>query len=160
PGDRPRADAGLRGATRRGVPGLAGAAARGRTAFARAVEAGRLHQRRNCGPPAVRAAHRGAPAARPPGLLEQERGFLMESSLHHSENWTPSLAYQVDQVFEAALQLEPAQTDALCGRGLARARLGAGRGAVADAEAALAHGPRTTTLLLQAACIYGRAAGP
>jgi tetratricopeptide (TPR) repeat protein/predicted Ser/Thr protein kinase len=61
--------------------------------------------------------------------------------------------------FEAALKLDPAQTDALCGRGRARASLGQVRAAVEDAEAVLRAGQPTAQLLLQAACIYGRAVG-
>jgi tetratricopeptide (TPR) repeat protein len=61
--------------------------------------------------------------------------------------------------FEAALKLDPAETDALCGRGRARAHLGQVRAAVEDAEAVLRAGRPTDQLLLQAACIYGRAVG-
>jgi tetratricopeptide (TPR) repeat protein len=58
--------------------------------------------------------------------------------------------------FEAALKLQEGHTDALCGRGLARARLGQTAGAAEDAEAALRSGPRTAQLLFNCACIHAR----
>jgi tetratricopeptide (TPR) repeat protein len=61
--------------------------------------------------------------------------------------------------FEAALAVKPADADARCGRALVRARLGKVSAAVDDVDAALRAGPRTTRLLLRAACVYARAAG-
>jgi tetratricopeptide (TPR) repeat protein len=61
--------------------------------------------------------------------------------------------------FEAALKLDPAHTDARCGRGLARALLGQTAEAVRDAEAALQQMPRTGRVQFLAACIYARAVG-
>jgi serine/threonine protein kinase/predicted Zn-dependent protease len=60
--------------------------------------------------------------------------------------------------FEAALRLEPGQSDAVSGRGCARVRLGQMTAALQDAEALVRPG-QTATLLLQAACIYSRAVG-
>src|SRR5262249_212258 len=60
--------------------------------------------------------------------------------------------------FEAAVRLDRADAEALCGRGLARARLGR-PGAVEDAEAAGTRGPRTVQPLFNAACGHGRAGG-
>jgi tetratricopeptide (TPR) repeat protein/tRNA A-37 threonylcarbamoyl transferase component Bud32 len=61
--------------------------------------------------------------------------------------------------FQAALRLDPAGPDALCGRAHAEVRLGQVRAAVADAEAALARGPRKPRLLVSAACVYALAVG-
>ena len=60
--------------------------------------------------------------------------------------------------FEAALRLEPGQSDAVSGRGCARVRLGQVAAALQDAETLVRPG-QTATLLLQAACIYSRAVG-
>jgi tetratricopeptide (TPR) repeat protein len=60
--------------------------------------------------------------------------------------------------FEAALRLNAHDAEALCGRGLARARLGQ-RGALEDAAAALRHGPRTPLFLFNLACIRSQVAG-
>ena len=61
--------------------------------------------------------------------------------------------------FETALRLQEGHPEALCGRALARARLGDLRGAVADAETVRHQSAPTKELLLNAARIYGRAAG-
>jgi lipoprotein NlpI/predicted Ser/Thr protein kinase len=65
--------------------------------------------------------------------------------------------------FKAALELESANPDALCGRGSARVRLGQVKQGVEDAEAALRQGLKENlkkpTLLYSAACLYARAAG-
>jgi tetratricopeptide (TPR) repeat protein len=82
--------------------------------------------------------------------------------------------------FQAALRLDPARAEALCGRGHARVAQGqiaeaaadaeaaasqarAAQGqiaeAAADAEAAASQARSTAALLLNAACIYGQAAG-
>ncbi len=60
--------------------------------------------------------------------------------------------------FEAALKLEATNADALCGRGLARVRLGDVRGALEDAEAAQNLDSHKPELLFQTACIYAQAA--
>jgi tetratricopeptide (TPR) repeat protein len=60
--------------------------------------------------------------------------------------------------FEAALKRDKEQTDALCGRGHARVRLGQVAEGVQDGEAALKLGKHTRGLLLSVACLYGRAA--
>jgi eukaryotic-like serine/threonine-protein kinase len=57
--------------------------------------------------------------------------------------------------FEAALRRDRDHADALCGRGHARMALGQVSEALQDAEAALGRGPRSATLFLNAACIYG-----
>jgi tetratricopeptide (TPR) repeat protein len=61
--------------------------------------------------------------------------------------------------FDAALRLEATQTDALCGRGYARARLGRLTEAVTDTEEALRHGKPAALLLFDAACVYAVAVG-
>jgi tetratricopeptide (TPR) repeat protein len=61
--------------------------------------------------------------------------------------------------FEAALRLEPARAEALCGRGYARMRLGQVAPAVDDAEAALRQAEPTPQLLLDAARLYAQALG-
>jgi tetratricopeptide (TPR) repeat protein len=61
--------------------------------------------------------------------------------------------------FEKALQLDPNNLQAKCGRGIARASLGEVHDAVADAEAVLDRDSRKPELLLAAACVYGRVAG-
>ncbi len=61
--------------------------------------------------------------------------------------------------FDTALQLDRAQADALCGRGLARVRLGQLAPAVADAEACLRDGPSAALLHFDAACIYALSVG-
>ena len=60
--------------------------------------------------------------------------------------------------FEAAIQLDPSFADAYNGRGYARLRLGEHRDAVADADAALGKGERTSHLLYNAARVYALAA--
>jgi tetratricopeptide (TPR) repeat protein len=70
----------------------------------------------------------------------------------------PSLALRD---FQEAIRLEPKGSDAYGGRGYARAVLGQGRPAVADAETALRLGPTSPRLLYNAARVYARAAsGP
>jgi tetratricopeptide (TPR) repeat protein len=59
--------------------------------------------------------------------------------------------------FEAALLLKPADTDALCGRAVARVQTGLVENATADAEAALQQQPPSGRLLFQAACVFARA---
>jgi tetratricopeptide (TPR) repeat protein len=61
--------------------------------------------------------------------------------------------------FESALRLNPAHADSLCGRGQVRLLQGQVAEGLADAEKALAQGPRTARLLFNAACLYARAAG-
>jgi serine/threonine protein kinase/predicted Zn-dependent protease len=62
--------------------------------------------------------------------------------------------------FEGVLHTEPKNTDALCGRGLARVQLGHAAEATADAEAALRQAPRPDRRLVQScARIYARAVG-
>ena len=58
--------------------------------------------------------------------------------------------------FDAALRQNPADTEALCGRGQASAQLGQTEAALEDAEEALRRGPRTALLLVNVACIHGR----
>jgi tetratricopeptide (TPR) repeat protein len=60
--------------------------------------------------------------------------------------------------FEAVLAQNGQHSEALCGRGQVRARLGKLDDAVADADEAVRLGPRTPPLLLGAACIHARAA--
>jgi tetratricopeptide (TPR) repeat protein len=64
--------------------------------------------------------------------------------------------------FEAALRLDPEQSDALAGRGLAHVRLGAWRPAVADADAALRHAApgALARARFNAARIYAQAVEP
>jgi tetratricopeptide (TPR) repeat protein len=59
--------------------------------------------------------------------------------------------------FNAALVQQPGHADALCGRALARVRLGRVAEALRDADAAV-RGPASERLLLGAACVYARAA--
>jgi tetratricopeptide (TPR) repeat protein len=61
--------------------------------------------------------------------------------------------------FEAALRLDPAQTDALCGRGSARVRLGRLADGVADAEEYLRRERPAAQHFFEAACIYARSVG-
>jgi tetratricopeptide (TPR) repeat protein len=61
--------------------------------------------------------------------------------------------------FQAALRLDRASSDGLCGRAHAEVRLGQVQAAVADAEAALAHGPKKPRLLVSAACVHALAVG-
>jgi tetratricopeptide (TPR) repeat protein len=65
--------------------------------------------------------------------------------------------------FDAALKLEPAQADALSGRGFARVCVGERTAGLKDAEAALtnalATGPGTPELMIRTACTYARAVG-
>jgi tetratricopeptide (TPR) repeat protein len=65
--------------------------------------------------------------------------------------------------FDAALQLEPTDIDALSGRGFARVCLGERPAGLKDADAALANGQGTpeqmAELLIRTACTYARAAG-
>src|SRR5262249_10462860 len=56
--------------------------------------------------------------------------------------------------FSKAIELDPAAADAYTGRGLARVTLGDYRGAVADAEVALAWKPRTPEMMHNIACIF------
>jgi len=56
--------------------------------------------------------------------------------------------------FEAVLKQAPNEADAYNGRGLARAQLGQGRAALADAQEALRRGTRSPRLLYNAARIY------
>jgi tetratricopeptide (TPR) repeat protein len=58
--------------------------------------------------------------------------------------------------FEEALQLQEGQLEALCGRGMARARQGKPAGALADVETVLRRGPRTERRLFRCACIHAR----
>jgi tetratricopeptide (TPR) repeat protein len=59
--------------------------------------------------------------------------------------------------FEAALHLDAAHTDALCGRALARVRLNQVVDGLKDAEASLSPGRPTARVLLNAARVYARA---
>ncbi len=61
--------------------------------------------------------------------------------------------------FEKVLRLEPANGDAYLGRAHARVRLGQYARAIADADAALRHGPETPRLLWNAARVFAQAAG-
>jgi tetratricopeptide (TPR) repeat protein len=61
--------------------------------------------------------------------------------------------------FENALALDAQNSDALCGRGLARVLLGQVREAVADADDAVKQGPGTASLLFSAACVHAQAVG-
>jgi tetratricopeptide (TPR) repeat protein len=61
--------------------------------------------------------------------------------------------------FDAALVLDKAHTDALCGRATALVRLGRATDAEVCAEDALKAKTRSPQLLLQVACIYGLAVG-
>jgi tetratricopeptide (TPR) repeat protein len=60
--------------------------------------------------------------------------------------------------FEAALGLDPADANALLGRGYARVRLGEVSKGVEDAKKALGKGTQQPPLLFSAACLYARAA--
>jgi tetratricopeptide (TPR) repeat protein len=60
--------------------------------------------------------------------------------------------------FEEAAHREPKSADAFVGRGCARAALGDGRAAVADAEHALQLGPSSPRLVYGAARVYAQAA--
>jgi tetratricopeptide (TPR) repeat protein len=61
--------------------------------------------------------------------------------------------------FEESLRLGPIGVEARIGRGLAWVALGQDRAAVEDAEQALLHPPEDPEMLLNLACIFGRAAG-
>jgi serine/threonine-protein kinase len=61
--------------------------------------------------------------------------------------------------FEESLRLGPMSIDARIGRGLARVALGQDPAALGDAQWALQHPPGDPDLLLNLACIFGRAAG-
>jgi tetratricopeptide (TPR) repeat protein len=88
--------------------------------------------------------------------LKQDAGTLCYRGLAYLKLDAPQLA--LDD-FEAALQLDPGQAVARSGRGRARARLGQLAAAREDAEASLHPGRPTAPLLLNAACVYARAAG-
>jgi tetratricopeptide (TPR) repeat protein len=60
--------------------------------------------------------------------------------------------------FTRAIELNPADTDALVGRGLARVMLGDHRQAVADAYATFARKPRAPEMMHNIACIFALAA--
>ena len=62
--------------------------------------------------------------------------------------------------FELAIELDPANADAYCGRGFARAQTGLHREAIRDAEEALRRGPTSPRLLYNAARIYAQCPGP
>lgn len=61
--------------------------------------------------------------------------------------------------FELAIELDPKNSDAYCGRGFVRAGMGRHRDAMEDAERALRQGPQTTRLLFNAARIYAQCPG-
>jgi tetratricopeptide (TPR) repeat protein len=61
--------------------------------------------------------------------------------------------------FEESLRLGPMGVEARIGRGLARVALGQDREAVVDAQHALERPPGDPEMLLNIACIFGRAAG-
>jgi tetratricopeptide (TPR) repeat protein len=60
--------------------------------------------------------------------------------------------------FNSAIERDPAASDAYTGRGLARVMLKNYRGAVVDADAALARAPRTPEMMHNIACIFAQAA--
>ena len=60
--------------------------------------------------------------------------------------------------FEAAIRIDPAYADALCGRGHAQVYLGHIDDGVADVAKALALGEQKPALLFSAACLYAHAA--
>jgi serine/threonine protein kinase/tetratricopeptide (TPR) repeat protein len=135
--------------------------------FAEAGEA--LDQYLRVGGPATAAVHRAR------GLIHARRGEHAAAV----EAYTRALALARDVTglsyrgwtylklrasrlaladFEEALQRNGRHADALCGRAHARLSRGQWHEALADAEQALRHGPRTTQLLFNAACLFARAA--
>lgn len=58
--------------------------------------------------------------------------------------------------FELAIELDPKNSDAYCGRGFVRAGMGRHRDAIDDAREALRRGPQTSRLLYNAARIYAQ----
>jgi tetratricopeptide (TPR) repeat protein len=109
---------------------------------------GLLHVKQGNYPEAVRALSRALE-------LKQDATTLRQRAWIYLKLGAAALALPD---FEAALRLNAADAEALCGRGQARARLGQSA-AVDDAEAALQHGPRTSRLLLNAARVYSQVAG-
>jgi tetratricopeptide (TPR) repeat protein len=87
--------------------------------------------------------------------------FKPEAQTFNYRGWA-NLELNADRAaladFEAALQLDETNRDALLGRGHALVRLGKVPAAVSSAQAALAQGPRDRPLLLAAARIYALAA--
>jgi tetratricopeptide (TPR) repeat protein len=88
--------------------------------------------------------------------LEQDANTLAYRGWAYLKLDAPRLALAD---FDAALRLAPAQTDALCGRGAARVRLGRLAEAVADAHAALQHGRPSPLLRCYAAYVYAGVVG-
>jgi serine/threonine protein kinase/Flp pilus assembly protein TadD len=85
----------------------------------------------------------------PDGEIYQHRGWAN----FFSDAWRLAL-----RDFSKAIELNPETGDAYTGRGLAEVMLGNYKPAIADAETALNHKPRTPEMMHNVACIFAQAA--